>query len=370
MSALIPTAIELSVGLSDLSPRRVANEFRHLLNAGATFLPVGEGKQDPDALLKPRYMPRHKFELFGTTFYVSRALQNPALRFVIAYITQQNPRTGRVRIHPRIFYKDLSLIWRCASHVIATEDEFWIGKGDVRTVVEGEQEFLDSMEETTDLPLEIQQALETINRANRKVPTDEEALYLVLQPAPNGRIVPFREFTDIRRRAAANKRNLIHSGRPIARFARRNDPTSLKIVKGFEPDFNKGIVEEGHSRSAMYGGDLKRYRILSKNKKIQYLFIAAEKHIWIIPPQATTTQLSSFGLRTINVLADEDLFVPGFEYHYCPDDVDPCEHFTQIPKGYAGAQSEHDGDRADATAWLNKIPVIVDFKKAILSRKR
>ena len=362
MSALISTAIVPSVEPANINPRKVVQEFRELLNAGARLKPSGEAAEDPDALLVPRYLPRYKIELFDTTFFISRALQNPALRFFVAYVVQTNAKTNKAHIFPRIFYKDLSLIWRCASHVIATDADFWIGKGDVRTIVENDHEVTDSMEETTDLPLEMQTALETINRANRMVPNDEEALFLVLRDAPDGRIAPYRDFTEPRKKAASNRRNLINQGRSVAHFKRAIDPTSLKIVKGFEPDFKNGIVEVSHSRSTMYGGDLKRYRILSQNQKIQYLFIAANKHVWIIPPQATTTQLSSFGLRTINVAADEDLFVPGFEYHYQPTDADPSEHFTQIPQGFAGMPSEHDSDRADASPWLDKIPVIQEFR--------
>jgi hypothetical protein len=139
-------------------------------------------------------------------------------------------------------------------------------------------------------------------------------------------------------------------------------------VKGFEPDFGKGILETSQTKSAMYGGVLQRFRILSRNRKVQYLFIAGPKHAWIIPPQATTTELSSYGVRTIDVVADEDLFVPGFEYHFFDEAADPSEHFSQIPEGFAGALSEHDSDRADASAWLDQIPVIREFRRKVLSR--
>jgi hypothetical protein len=93
---------------------------------------------------------------------------------------------------------------------------------------------------------------------------------------------------------------------------------------------------------------------------------------WIIPPQATTTELSSFGVRTIDVVADEDLSVRGFEYHYFDEDADSSEHFNQIPEGFAGELCEHDNDRADASAWLDPIPVIREFRRKVLgaSRKR
>ena len=144
------------------------------------------------------------------------------------------------------------------------------------------------------------------------------------------------------------------------------DAAVVRFARGFEPDFAKGIVETSETRSALYGGTLQRFRILSRNRKVQYLFVAGPKHVWIIPPQATTTELSTYGVRTIDVVADEDLFVPGYEYHYFDETADASEHFSQIPPGFAGEPSEHDGDRADASAWLDPIPVIREFRRKVL----
>ena len=362
MSPVIPTRIIPSVAPAPIAPKRARQELFELIEAGAPVRAVGEAKEDPLGLLVEPYPPRYKIELFDTRFYIAEVKQNPALRFLVAYVVQE--RRGRAEIHPRIFYKDLSLVWRCASHLIAHEDEFWIGKGDVRPIP-GDDDRVESSESTTDLPLEMQTALETLNRKVKKVGFDEEAIYLVLRNAPKGRILPYRDFTEPRRRAAQNSKNLVHGGRRIAWFTRKNDPRSLKIVGGFEPDFRHGIIEESPGRSTLYGGALRRFRILSRNKKIQYIFIAAPKHVWIIPPQALTTELSTYGLRTVDVVADEDLFCPGFEYHYFDEAVDPSEHFSQIPEGYAGAPNEHDPERADTSRWLNKIPVIRRFREEI-----
>jgi hypothetical protein len=251
--------------------------------------------------------------------------------------------------------------------MIANDGDFWIGKGDVKTVVRSGYEITECVESTTDLPLEIQTALETINRAARPR-TDEEALYLVLRNGPSSRTVPYRDFTEPRRRAASNRQNLIHGGRSIAWFTRKNDPTSLRIAPGFQPDFAKGIIETSETKSKLYGGKLQRFRILSRNRTVQYLFIAGPKHVWIIPPQATTTELSTYGVRTVDVVADEDLFVPGFEYHYFDEDADESEHFSQIPDGFAGRVSDQANDRADASAWLDPIPVIREFRRKVLRR--
>jgi hypothetical protein len=370
MTSLIPTRIVPSVEPAKLAPGRVSRKFRKLIDSGAEIRPAGEAKGDPMQLLSLGYTPKYELSLFDTQFYLTNVRQNPALRFFVAYVVQRRPTTGRTEIFPRIFYKDLSLVWRAASHVIATDGDFWIGKGDVKTLARGGFEVTECVESTTDLPLEIQTALETLNRKTRRARMDEEALYLVLRSAPSSRTAPYRDFTEPRRKAAAVRGNLIHGGRSIARFTRKNDPTSLEIVDGFEPDFAKSIVEVSDLKSSMYGGALQRFRILSRNRKIQYLFTAGRKHVWITPPQATTTELSTYGVRTIDVVADEDLFVPGYEYHFFDETADESEHFSQIPEGFAGELSEHDNDRADASAWLDPIPVIREFRRKVLDPAR
>jgi hypothetical protein len=369
MPSVISTRIAPSVAPVDLSPAKVSRSFRQLVEFGTKIRAAGEAKSDPMQLLSSGYGPRYRIDLFETRFYMTNVLQNPALRFFVAYVVQKRPTTGRTEIFPRIFYKDLSLVWRCASHVIATDGDFWIGKGDVKVLARGGFEVTECVESTTDLPFEMQAALETLNRKTRHARRDEEAIYLVLRSAPSSRTAPYRDFTEPRRKAAADRRNLINGGRSIARFTRENDPTSLQIVKGFEPDFTKGIVEVSQMKSAMYGGMLERFRILSRNRKIQYLFTAGPKHVWIIPPQALTTELSSYGVRTVDVVADEDLFVPGYEYHFFDESADESEHFSQIPEGFAGELSEHDNDRADASAWLDQIPIIREFREKVLGRK-
>ncbi len=364
----IPNLIVPSVEPVDLPPRRVGAEFRKLIEQGAKIVPAGEARHDPAGLVR-RYAPKYKLELFDTLFYLTSVRQNPALRFFVAYVVQPIPGTRRLRIHPRIFYKDVSLVWRAASHVVASDDEFWIGKGDVTTRIEDGHEIVASDESTTDLPLEIQSALESLNRLPGFVRTDEAAIFLVLRAAAHARIHPYRDFSDPRKKARAERSNLINRGRSIARFTRRNDPTSLKIVAGFEPDFARGIVDVGELTSAMYGGRLRRFRILSTNRKVQYMFFAGPEHDWIVPPQATTTQLSSFGVRTIDVVADEDLFVPGYEYHYLDDEEDPPVHFSQIPDGFAGKTNHHDDSRADASMWLDRLPIIAEFRKKALGRR-
>ncbi len=313
--------------------------------------------------------PKHKIELFDTQFFLCNVRQIPELRFLVAYVVQVNQRTGKREIFPRIFYKDLSLAWRAASHFAIENGEFWIGKGDVRFETRNGHEMVVSDESTTDLPLEMQTACESLLDWVRKPKAGKEILEMILRRGPEDRVEPYEDFTRPRRQAAADQRNLIHAGRSIARFRRRNDPASLEIVSGFEPDFAEGIIEQSQTRSALYGGRLRRFRILSQNRKIQYYFVAGSKHVWIIPPQALTTELSSFGVRTISVAADDDLFIPGYEYHYYEETERGRELYSQIPTGFVGDICPLDDAKADASPWLDQIPVIRKFRRDVLQQK-
>jgi hypothetical protein len=360
----IPTAIVPSVACAEASPAQTARDFRRLLASGVVLRSVGSTRRDPHRLLRLGYGPRHRFELFDTAFWLSGVRQNWYVRYFVAYVVQR--RTA----HARIFYKDASLIWRAASHVGRQHGQFWIGKGDVVTVLEDGVETTWSRESTTDLPLEMQPVLEELNRGAERIPTDEVALERVLRRAPEGRIEAYRDFTGPRRRAAADPRNRIHGGRAVAWFTHPGDPSSLRFARGYEPDFAGGVLETGAFRSSLYGGEVDRFRILSRNRRIQYLFLAAPRHVWIVPPQALTTELSSFGVRTVDVVADEDLFLPGFEYHFLDDTADPPVLYSQIPAGWAGPVCPKDDTRADAAPWLDHLPIVQEFRRRVLRARR
>lgn len=352
-----------------MSLAAVTREFRRMLDDGVRLMPSGDARRHPESLVTLGYLPRYKIELFGTVFYLTRPRKNPDVRFFVAYVLPPPSVPGGGgpndrRMYPRLFYKDLSLIWRAASHLVANDGEYWIGKGDVRTVVERGEEHEASDESTTDLPYEMQTAIERINAAQRRVLYDDDAPHLVLRNAPHGRIEPYAEFTAPRRAAAAQPGRRIHGGRPIARFTRKNDPTSLKFVAGYEPDFDR-VIERATTRSRLYGGRIRRFRFVSRNRRIQYLFLHGPRHTWIVPPQTLETDLSTFGLRLTDVNADEDLFVPGYEYHYWEDETDPPTLVSQIPESYVGAQAPFDETRADASAWLDALPVIREFRNRI-----
>ena len=351
MSRRPATRIVTGVAPCETSPRAIQRELRGLLAEGCRIRPAGTAHARPAELLK-RYPPRSALSLFDARFFLADLREDENFRFFVAYVRQG----ASCDLFPRMFYKDSSLVWRCATHLISAPGVHWIGKGDVKTIGEGDY----SAEETTNLPYEMQAALDELSRSAKRVPWDARALRRILRRAPVGRFEAYADFIGPRRRAMAQPASRIHGGRAVAWFERRNDPTSLRFAPGFAPDFAR-VVEVSRSGSRMYGGPIRKLRILSKNGKIQYQFVAGPHHVWIIPAQTLTTELSSYGVRTIDVVADEDVFVPGYEYHY-------LEHgalYSQIPKGYAGPASEVDPTRADASPWLERLPVIREFRRRI-----
>jgi len=347
------------------TPAQVLEHFLGFLDDGAELRPAGLAREDPELLLQPRYLPRSEIRLFGATLFLTDSLFDEALGFFIAYVALEE-REGEPlsRIHPRIFYKDSSLVWRVATHFVHDHEEYWIGKGDVRLQRRSDGDYLCTVEETTNLPYEIQDALDTVSR-RRSRRRDDDAIGLILREAPSGRVEPYADFVAPRRRAAARYR--INGGRRVASFARRGDPRSLRFVRGYEPDFARGVIEETTIASRFFGGELRKFRILSANRTIQYQFVSSPTHAWINPPQTLTTELSTYAVRTLDVLADEDLFIPGFEYHELNGDESEKDH-TQIPEGFAGAAHPEDPARADASAWIEQLPVIREFRARVLSR--
>ena len=364
----IATRIVTGIEAVESSENEVAREFRELLAKGARIRCAGAGKADPVGILARRYPPRHKLRLFDTVFYLANLRQDVNARFFVTFVllgADEAVAPGRRELFARVFYKDASLIWRSASHFARSEAENWIGKGDLKWVIEHGKRVRYTAEETTNLPFEIQAALDALTRAVPAPKRDEGAMARVLRRAPDQRVAPYQDFTSARRRAAADPRNRIHGGKRIAWFARTHDPASLRFARGYEPDFAAGILEVYAIGSRLYGGEIRKFRILSTNRKIQYQFVAAPRQVWIVPPQALTTELSSFGVRTIDVNADDDLFVPGYEYHFMDDFEDPPQLYSQIPPGFVGATSVVDPARADASPWLERLPVLQDFRKAI-----
>jgi hypothetical protein len=359
---VLESRIVSGVRIDDLTPARVEAELRALLAQGVRLSIAGSGRRAPRRFLA-LYPPRHKLRLFDATFYLAELRQEPNARFFVSYV-RLGPRARHV--YPRFFYKDGSLIWRSASHFARSESENWIGKGDLKWVEEPDgSRGLYTAEETTNLPLEIQGPLDALSRAVQRPREDERAMGRVLRRAPDKRVAPYADFVAPRRRAAGDRRNLVNGGKSVAWFARRGDPASLRFARGFAPDFHDGVIEESESSSRLYAGRIRKFRVLSENRRIQWQFCAAPRLAWIVPPQTLTTELSSYGVRTLDVEAADDLCVPGMEYHYLDDWEDPPALYSQIPPGFAGPQSEVDVARADASPWLERLPVIAEFRRAL-----
>jgi hypothetical protein len=370
--AVLETEVVGSVLPCELTPAQVGREFGKLIDRGARIVSAGSCKRDPLRLLSLGYTPKHCLRLFDATFYLANLRYDENFRFFVGHVVLPQSRRARDRseksIYPRIFYKDSSLVWRSPSHYIRTQDENWVGKGDLKTAFVNGEEVEYSAEETTNLPLEMQTALDVISRRVNHVKRDDHAIGRVLRKAPEHRFRPYADFAAPRHRARSDPRNRINRGKPVAYFSRENDPSSLRFVRGFEPDFDDGVLSVSRSRSRLYGGDIRKFRILSRNAQIQYQFIAAPRQVWIIPPQTLTTELTSYGVRTIDVEAAEDLFVPGYEYHFIDETVQPPELYTQIPEGFAGRASDVDPSRSDASPWLEEMPVIQRFRSQVLRR--
>jgi len=89
----------------------------------------------------------------------------------------------------------------------------------------------------------------------------------------------------------------------------------------------------------------------------------------IIPPQALSTEITPFGVRAIDVHAAEE----------CASRASSTAMSTRPPSadtaqpdsgGFAGEPSELDPARLDASAWIERLPVIRDFRAKVLGRRR
>ena len=361
----IPIETITNVVAEDKTPRQVGEQFRRLLDSGYRLRADGQAKSDPANLLRIGYTPKYEIELFGTRFFLCNQRDAEGLKIMPAYVLPATSlRREKSTIHARVFYKDSSLVWRSASHYINTPEVGWIGKGAVRFQVKRGARDWYSAEETTDLPFEIQAALDDVSQRGRRKQNDNRILSLVLRNAPSNRIWPYQDFEAPRARAMKSRSNRINNNRSIAWFDDDDDPRSLQIESGFEPDFG-AVIDVSCSRSSMYGGDIQKHRISSRNRRIQYLFVSGPHHVWLVNPQAFTVELSSYGLRTVDVIADDEFCIPGYEFF---DNAGTVELDDQIPPGFAGAVCPVDPDRADASPWNERLPVVRSFRRLILEK--
>ncbi len=356
----IRTETIANVVASDRTPRQVGNDFRRLLESGWQLRADGQARTEPARLLRSGYTPKYEIELFGARFFLCNKRTAENLKVLPAYVVPApQQRGGKAGIYARVFYKDSSLVWRSASHYVNTHDEHWIGKGTLRWSAKRGSRGWYSAEETTNLPLEIQAALDEVSQRGPKNQNDRKVLSLILRNAPSSRVAPYRDFEAPRERAMKRKANRINNNKRIAWFADDNDPGSLTIEPGFDPDFS-ALIDRSTSRSSMYGGRIRKYRIASGNRLIQYLFVAGPHHVWLVNPQPFTVELSSYGLRTVDAIVDDDLLMPGYEFFDNARSGDLDDH---IPAGFAGDVCPVDPDRADASPWNERMPIIRSFRR-------
>lgn len=356
----IPVKTIPNVVADALTPRQVGAEFRRILDAGHQLRVDGQAQSDPEKLLRIGYTPKYKIELFGTRFFLCNRRNAEGLKVMPGYVMPATPAgKAKAPVHARVFYKDSSLVWRSAPHYINTPDAHWIGKGAVRWLDKRGERGWYTAEETTNLPLEVQAALDDVSQRGPRGQNDKRVLSLVLRNAPSSRVYPYRDFEAPREKAMKPRANQINNNRRIAWFRDDYDPGSLQFEPGFEPDFD-ALVDVSRSRSSMYGGEIGKYRIASRNRLVQYLFVAGPHHVWIVNPQPFTVELSSFGLRTVDAIVDEDLLIPGYEFF---DNAGTGELDDQIPPGFAGDVCPVDPDRADASPWNERMPAVRAFRR-------
>ena len=99
------------------------------------------------------------------------------------------------------------------------------------------------------------------------------------------------------------------------------------------------------------------------------LIIAGPRQVWVASCQPTTTEIMSYGVRTVDAHVDDDLLLPGYEYHFEEEGENGPQLYSQIPPGYAGEKSAIDTYRVDTSRWLDQVPLIQEFRSKVLARR-
>jgi len=127
----LETRIVTGVVPSARTPRQVEREFRALARGGDAIRAAGAARSDPSCLLRG-YTPKYEIRLFDTVFALTGLREDPKpnFRFFVAYVRRAGERAPA--LYPRLFYKDASLVWRCATHYIDSPTDNWLGKDDLK----------------------------------------------------------------------------------------------------------------------------------------------------------------------------------------------------------------------------------------------
>ena len=85
------TTIVKDIRPSPQTPGQVGHEFRKLVDSGLPIRTSGSARTDPTQLLSMGYTPKHKVQLFDTTYYLTNMRYDDDLRFMVAYVIAANP---------------------------------------------------------------------------------------------------------------------------------------------------------------------------------------------------------------------------------------------------------------------------------------
>ncbi|MDP3703201.1 MAG: cysteine peptidase family C39 domain-containing protein, partial [Candidatus Omnitrophota bacterium] len=283
--------------------------------------------------------PKHQVQFGQDHFYISDAFIDAGGRTAfLAYLLHRDSTTGQPVIFVNAYYKSNSQnVWRAASHHAGP----WIGKGF------GEAGQM--------LPMELQSTFEHIvasQRASQGVYEKPGRFFDVLGFDVQGPMVSMVVGGPNRVVIA----ELNHAGQTNPALANHH----INFRPGYEPDFHRGVVEHFQADNPVYS-KVTSYVILSANRQVQYLFnVDGAGRVWVGGVQGTSETLIRQGVRRDNLqyVVPEELLTPAFEY------------LKQMPTGYLEARNVHPRNLqyADASAFLNKISVIQEFRRHVLGQ--
>jgi len=303
------------------------------------------------------HAPLHRIRFGDDTYYISRPFIGPDNRIsFIAYCQHIDSRDNKPKLFVNEFYFSGShAVWRAASH----RAWGWIGKG------------VDEHSQT--LPLEIIPFLNRIVEKAGNIETREYDLFKILGI---GGIIPaesqiFTHVDVLNGQRAAPELDLTGSRRIVVAEEVSLAPADSDELhryrfpdEGYKPDFTSKKILRYPSRNDVYGR-ITHYRILSRNKKLQYLFnVSEEGLVWIGSVQSVSKDLNRQGVRqdAPNIIVPPTLLQAPYDY--------PSEIVKNLPQGYLGDDHPGHPEYASAAKFTEKIDLVVEFRAEVLSRDR
>ncbi len=129
-------------------------------------------------------------------------------------------------------------------------------------------------------------------------------------------------------------------------------PDSFKFKPGFEPEIPKNIKPSYQVADSATGQYLDAYVVLSKNKKVSYLFFCDQKgNGALVSYQATDFYPNEYGVNQLQVLGKSEKLIMPIR-----------ERAHNIPAGYTGKKA---GVYTDATPWTNQLPPVKELLRKV-----